>query len=1168
MMLELEGKEICLHQPAPDFSKYTLDKKLFDFISLISAPNISRSTAAYGRIQRRHSFEKTQDLKRLEKRKSFKFNSFDEHIFLSSQQNKGILTQKAIDEYAKAAFTSDESKKAFLDYAKFRLGYLAYLGFLNDATEDSRFYEEKVILMDGKEPKEHTAKLRVNYRYEVNNNIYPYLLEFRKQKEKELKEKFEFSGFDAYIYSFIQKNNNRIDLDAVKQEKLRQALENADKILHQVKLMKELGYLEEKKPDAYSFQKGLKEKLDNGSIYLNTAEKKIVEFIERHGIFSLDKYRIEREVEAENYAGILKNRLNKLIKLGFVKQDKDTYSFTRNGETRLKAYYAESYEFSPFDRNILNNHRDDIIDPAEIEAELLDRYGSQSAAQTLERQKERLFIMECAGLVRKEADGVYSLTEKAKYILDEENRIYTEEKRELLKQAFQYSESDEEFYTLIKSRGGTIQPKDEINNITDSTNKDKGMIEVEAYNMIMQNYKCLGTADIDADDEVKLNVKLGYIVRNEDSTLSLTPKGKNLINAVHMMDSEKRLKAFSNKKVKLLNDIDYKLNRLDPKIYIKTQRLIADREKRKTVNLLRYKPERLYLLGLLHKNEDGSYIATDLYDNCSSEFRQKKLQEDLDSFHFSNVHKFILKFCRNNEFSLEAYKEYISKKLSGKNLDREMSWKKSSLEKLTRLGFFEKKDDNVYRLTEKGVRKLQEIREEERERKQEKYTSERENPFKEFKPGANHKYLLKFARDGILDFKDVEDRIAKLPKSKQARELTMKRGMLKKLADAGYLEIIDNEEVAPPKDKNYIRSSRFRLTEKGTLFLEGKSPEPESGPEYKSIPKEESVMVQQEEIIGTEINAPFALESSIENIIRPDPDRVEIKITKFDLDNIIAPSRNNMLSKDTVEQSPKKISILKRINTLENSGLLLECPGGWELTENLLKQAEERKNINIEHEKSHSKQHSLLCLTAEQKKVITDMKDFLNLSGSQILKNIYNGNEIQFRSDLRYMLDKDILKKDRRYDIYVFTAHGKKLASELTGDHNIFDSKISTRREELRHDVMVYSAFKNLEENLLNEGKVIVSYMTDRQLRSADMKKNNTLAGEYPDVHVVYRDEKTGGQGFINLEVDVGYNSKEIQQKLKIPNLRWYTNSEKQREKVLKKARYMDVRIIGEEYWR
>lgn len=1166
-MPEMDEKEIYLHQPSPDFAKYTLDKKLFDFISLISAPNISRSTAIYSQIRRRHSFERECSLKRSEKLHKFKFNGYDEHIFLASKQNKGILNQKVVDEYAKAAFPSDESRKTFLDYTKFRLGYLAYLNLLNDTTEDKRFYEEKVKVMDGNNPKEHTVKLRVNYKYEVNNNLYPYLLEFRKQKEKELKEKFEFGSFDAYIYSFIQKNNNNIDLDAVKQEKLRQASESSDKIISQVKLMKELGYLEEKEPEAFSFQIRFKDKLDNKDIYLNAAEMKVVEFINRHGLFSLDKYRIDHEVEAEKYAGILKNRLDKLIKLKFVKQDKGKYSFTRDGDTRLKAYYAESYEFSSFDRSILNNHHDGIIDLDEIKTELLDRYNSQSATQTLERQTERLFIMECAGIVRKEADSIYSLTAKAEFILNEENRCYTEEKRELLKQTFQYSESDEQFYNLIKSKGGIIHPQEEIRHFMDSINRDKEMIEVDTYNMIMRNYKCLGTAGIDAEDEIKLNVKLGYIVPNEDSTISLTPKGKSLVNAINSKDSEQKLKALSNKKLKLLNDIDKNLNRLDPKIYIKTQRLIKDREKRKAVNLLRYKPEKLYLLGLLHKNEDGSYEVTELYSSFSNGFHQKKLLEEIDSFQISNVHKFILKFCRKNEFSLDTYKEYISKKLSGKNLNREMSWKKSSLEKLTLIGFLEKVDDNVYRLTEKGIEKLQEIRKDEQEKRKGKYAIDIGKTSKEFKPGANHKYLLKFARNGILDFRDVEERIMKLPKSKQARELIMKNGMLNKLVSNEYLEAL-NDDAVTIDNKTSNHASRFRLTEKALLFLEDKSIKPDTEPEWKADLEEESIRVPQTEINGDDTNAPPHSESYDKNITEPGSHMIEIKITKFDLDNILAPSQNSILSIKIVEQSNKKISILKRINTLKNTGFLLENVEGWELTEEFLEKAIVRKNINIEHDKSHAKRHSILCLTVEQKKVIADMKDFLNLSGSQILKYIYCNNEALYQSDLRYLIDKNILQKDSRYDIYVLTKQGKKLASELTGDHNIFDSKISTRREELRHDVMVYSAFKDLEKDLLNDGKVIVSYMTDRQLRSEDMKKNSTLSGEYPDIHITYKDEKTGEQGFVNVEVDVGYSSKEIQKKLMIPHLRWYTSSERQKEKVLKKARYMDVRIIGEEYWR
>lgn len=99
--------------------------------------------------------------------------------------------------------------------------------------------------------------------------------------------------------------------------------------------------------------------------------------------------------------------------------------------------------------NILNNHHDGIIDLEEISIELESRYETASAAQSLERQIERLFIMECAGIVRKETDTLYSLTGKGIYILQEENRINTEEKRERLKQTFKYSDSEEEFFDIL-----------------------------------------------------------------------------------------------------------------------------------------------------------------------------------------------------------------------------------------------------------------------------------------------------------------------------------------------------------------------------------------------------------------------------------------------------------------------------------------------------------------------------------------------------------------------------------------------------------------------------------------------------------------------------------------------------------------------------------------------
>jgi hypothetical protein len=82
------------------------------------------------------------------------------------------------------------------------------------------------------------------------------------------------------------------------------------------------------------------------------------------------------------------------------------------------------------------------------------------------------------------------------------------------------------------------------------------------------------------------------------------------------------------------------------------------------------------------------------------------------------------------------------------------------------------------------------------------------------------------------------------------------------------------------------------------------------------------------------------------------------------------------------------------------------------------------------------------------------------------------------------------------------------------------------------------------------------------------MKTLGRMREEYPDLYIEYEDEKTKEKGSVNIEADVGYSNKVIAQKLRIPNLRWYTNRQVQKEKVLRKARNMGVKVIEEEYWK
>jgi len=494
-------------------------------------------------------------------------------------------------------------------------------------------------------------------------------------------------------------------------------------------------------------------------------------------------------------------------------------------------------------------------------------------------------------------------------------------------------------------------------------------------------------------------------------------------------------------------------------------------------------------------------------------------------FKLSNVHKHILKTCRGGRFSLEDYREDIAKKLKGKELEREIHWKRSSCEKLVKAGLFEKEDENVYRLTAEGALRLDGILGEKKRCERQKTGS--------FEPGQNHRYLLKFEKGGVLDFKDVEERISKLPPASRARELAMKKGMLKKLVSAGYLEKIDGD-------------GKYRLSEKAFDFLKEKP--------LKKAGK------RRDESSGAEAGGGSGGSG------RPEASGNEIKITKYDLDNIVAPAKEGVLGRETLALSPKRLSVEKRIKTLTGAGLLVETEEGWKITEKLLEKVKEREKINLE--KLPERKHDFRFLTEGQKKTVSDLKDFLNISGSQILKHIYDNDRKLYESDVRYLIDKEIIKKDKRHDIYVLTPKGIKLASELTGDHDVFKSKIYSRREELRHDTLLYSAYKDVEKELSEQGKIITAIKTDRKLRSEDMKNKNAIAGEYPDLRVEYKDKKTGEHGFLNVEIDLGYSENEIGKKLGIQNLIWFTNSKRQRDKALKKARYLEVRIIDDRYWR
>ena len=208
------------------------------------------------------------------------------------------------------------------------------------------------------------------------------------------------------------------------------------------------------------------------------------------------------------------------------------------------------------------------------------------------------------------------------------------------------------------------------------------------------------------------------------------------------------------------------------------------------------------------------------------------------------------------------------------------------------------------------------------------------------------------------------------------------------------------------------------------------------------------------------------------------------------------------------------------------------------------------------------KRNNLNNLSPQQLKTLTDIKDFLNLSEGQIIEYIYSGNEVLFKSDIRYLIQKGILEKIKQAKAYYITKKGSWLVAGLTGDTHIYNKLIRSRYEELSHDMFIYSAFKHLENQLKSEGKTITRYRTIRQMKSEDMKIYGRMRTVYPNLYVEYANESTGVKNCINIVLCLSSTDAEILKKSSLPNVVWYTHKESRKSKILRLVENADVNII------
>lgn len=367
----------------------------------------------------------------------------------------------------------------------------------------------------------------------------------------------------------------------------------------------------------------------------------------------------------------------------------------------------------------------------------------------------------------------------------------------------------------------------------------------------------------------------------------------------------------------------------------------------------------------------------------------------------------------------------------------------------------------------------------------------------DFKPGKNHIKLLMKNTNGIIKSLELKNEFKDKREVEQKRQKNIIDGMIKKLYQNEYLERIGKGE--------------YKITNKG----------------YKLLNEAPN-------------NLPFKRDCKVMQ------SKKGFSVTAFDR-FIKEVSKDGKINEELLNKHSRAESIKKRINTFKINGLILE---DGSITEECLKLLDRKLELS----------NNLLTidsLTKEQLQLVKDIRIFLNLSKKQILKYLYDNNEKLAEIDLNFMIQKKILKKDADLGIYIMDKVGINLSNDLFPNAVKYYTKLFSRKEEVEHDMLVYSAYQTWLKKVISKGGKVIDIKNDRQLRSDDSKKYGHMVGAYPDLRVYYKMPNSDKIFKYDIEVDCGYDGKTIKTKIhgligtaSNANLGWYCKTLYQAAKV------------------
>ncbi len=615
-----------------------------------------------------------------------------------------------------------------------------------------------------------------------------------------------------------------------------------------------------------------------------------------------------------------------------------------------------------------------------------------------------------------------------------------------------------------------------------------------------------------------------------------------------------------------LNDYDKNiLTMIDQKVFSMEKALPVleavyrdEQEAKRRFYIMRSRAKALAHAGYVSINAKGFYALSDM---------GKAVLENFDYSLSYFDYKTFLETSIDRVFSLEFYTAYYMQRgFTKEELDKELTRIKSRLELHRSSGLLEPVEgsETLFFISDRFLNKYKEDH----------------MANKEFQLGKFDQFILRQAKSGVIDIKAYVEGLRGLENRLDDKAIYNKERMFKNrlflLEREGYVVLIDQDKYLTTgkhlamKDKTtgeviklgkfdkqlYQRFEKAGLTEgfvlddikysfseRDTRFFTGRCVKL----------KNSGYLVELNDKL-------FFSERFKDEIMGKIPEfqsreKKEIKVNRFDVNNIFRCNHQGvsfskesytkfyMGKEEDFDKFWKRVS--KRVENLVEQGYLIPMGEEYLFADKFTEacREHERKLIRM-------KNRDPLDLNPEQRFILKELQTFLNITQDQFnmkddlapeLRNLYNRGIIDYENRVINGVNTKV---------FYLTSEGKQLTSKLTGVQvaNIYSSKIHSRPEELQHDVLVYSAYKDAEIRLMVAGKAIVGVRSDRQMRSQLYADKNY---EISDLEIEYEDVKTGERGIVNIEVDLGYSESTIKSKAEnIKNLVWYSNSESQLRKI------------------